>query len=394
VTLGSFSYEAEHPPAGEFPGLTNLLKLPSLRSIEFSGVHFTSGLSRYVQAAFEGGSVVNTLRFTNCECRGDEEVLEEDAVQLDTLRALVQALQRDSSVKALSLVRNNFDGFFCARITSALLVNTTLVDLSVRTKGKVENVRWLQPLFVAVRINTALKSLNVDDLHFSDELVFGSLRDMLAQNSVLEALTLHSPENLSRTGVVSWRKILPFIRDNTTLKSLTISFEEDEFDRHVDTLCFDTVAMLGGNTTLECLDIKSSRIYPDGYFAALEGLRPNSALKTLRLSPVLALMGEEEMNKVVSLVKKNYSLEVLDERVSAHDKTGELGTLLRLNQAGRRYLIEDKVSIANCVEVLIDVRDDLGCLFYHLLENPILCNIEHPYNTKPGTDHFNKRQRF
>jgi hypothetical protein len=32
---------------------------------------------------------------------------------------------------------------------------------------------------------------------------------------------------------------------------------------------------------------------------------------------------------VVSLIKKNYSLAVLDEGVSAHDETGELGTLER-----------------------------------------------------------------
>jgi hypothetical protein len=55
---------------------------------------------------------------------------------------------------------------------------------------------------------------------------------------------------------------------------------------------------------------------------------------------------------------------------------------LRLNQAGRRYLIEDAASIAKGVEVLIGVSDDLGCLFYHLLENPPLCDIEHQYITQ------------
>lgn len=177
--------------------------------------------------------------------------------------------------------------------------------------------------------------------------------------------------------MVSWRTTLPFIRDNATLKSLTISFNGDALDPHVATLCFDSVAMLEKNTTLECLDIKSSGIGPDAYFAALKGFQRNTALKTLQLSPVLALMGEREMNLMVTLVKKNYSLAALDEGVSAHDKTGELGTLLRLNQTGRRYLIEDAASISKGVEVLIGVNNDLGCLFYHLLENPTLCDIEH-----------------
>jgi hypothetical protein len=60
--------------------------------------------------------------------------------------------------------------------------------------------------------------------------------------------------------------------------------------------------------------------------------------------------------------------------------TGELGTILRLNQVGRRYLIEeDAGSIAKAVEVMVAVRNDLGCLFYHLLENPLLCDLEHRY---------------
>jgi hypothetical protein len=248
-----------------------------------------------------------------------------------------------------------------------------------------------------MRINSSLKSLNVDTFHLTDESVCGALRDAFTKNSALESLTLHSPESLDETGVHSWHTTLPFIRDNATLKSLSISFTGDALDPHVATLCFDTVTMLEGNTTLECLDIKSGGISPDAYFSALESLQPNSTLKTLRLSPVLVSMGEKEMNQVVSLLRKNGSVDVLDEGVSAKDETGELGTLLRLNQAGRRYLIEDAASIAKGVEVLIDVSDDLGCLFYHLLENPTLCDVEHEHNPKSGTgncSHLNKRERL
>ena len=52
---------------------------------------------------------------------------------------------------------------------------------------------------------------------------------------------------------------------------------------------------------------------------------------------------------------KNYSLALLDDDVSARDKTGEVGTVLSLNQAERFYLIEDAASVANGVEVLIGV---------------------------------------
>jgi hypothetical protein len=381
-------------------------------------MHCVSGLGRALVAAFEEGSSVTNLRFTNCYAGCDDEDGDFHDVQTATHKALVQILQRKSSVQTLSLFGNAFDELFCPVIASILLVNTTLVDLTIRTEATKEGGRWLQNLFVAMRINASLKRLDVNDFHLTDELVCGALRDMLAKNCVLESLTLHSPENLDETdedswrsyswywaphaperldetSLVSWRMSLPFIRDNESLKWITISFNGDE--AHVATLCFDTVAMLKGNTTLEYLHIKNEGISLGTYISALGSVEASSALKTLRLSPVLGSMGVEEMNQVVSLVKKNCSLAILDEGVSALGKEGELGILLRLNQAGRRYLIKDAASIAKGVEVLIGVSDDLGCLFYHLSENPTLCDIEHQYCTKAGTSkcaHSNKRQRI
>jgi hypothetical protein len=389
VTLGYFKYDEWRPEEEEdWQGLTSLLKSPSLRSIEFSTFILKQDLIEALLAAFEEGSFVTNLRFTDCRLRE----LGHDGDARKTIRALVQGLQRNLSVKTLSFVGNNL---LCDGMTSILLVNTTLVDLTLRENLRVpapERGGWLLPLFVAMRINTSLKSLDVDTFHLTDELVCGALRDALAKNSVLESLALHSPESLDDTTVASWRKTLPFIRDNATLKSLTIAFSA--LDSHAATLCVDTVAMLEGNTTLECLDITSGGIGSDAYISALESLQPNMTLKILRLSPVLASMGVEEMHQVVSFLKKNYSLAGLDEGVSMHDKTGEVGALLRLNKAGRRYLITDAASMAKGVEVLIDVSDDLGCLFYHLLENPTLCDIQHQYNTKSGTgDHLNKRKR-
>jgi hypothetical protein len=366
LTLGYFNFSAIGSE------LKNLLKSPSLRSIEFFESKIDSNIGYALRDAFDEGSFITTLHFTGCYW------YDEDHDTAGTIRALVQALQRPSSVKTLYLGGNRFYRLFCDGITSALLVNTTLLDLTMKVElGSEEPGRWLQPLFTAMRVNASLKSLDVNDFHLTDELVCRALCDMLAQNSVLESLTLHSLRNLDETDVVSWRNTLLSVRDNESLKSLTISFRRDALDPHVATICLDTVAILEGSTTLEYLNIKSGGISPDSYFAALEGFQPNTTLKTLRLSPLLASMGDDKMDQVVSFAKKHYSLEVLDDCVSAHDKTGEVGTLLRLNQAGRHYLIVDKASIAKGVEVLIGVSDDLGCLFYHLLENPMLCYIEY-----------------
>jgi hypothetical protein len=136
-------------------------------------------------------------------------------------------------------LRNGFNGLFYDGMTTALLVNTTLVDLTLRVPSSLERGRWLQPLFAAMRVNVSLKSLDVNDLHLTDELVCGALRDMLAKNSVLESLTLHCPQSLDEASVVSWRKTVPFIWDNATIKSLTFSLGEGDgytYGSHVNTV--------------------------------------------------------------------------------------------------------------------------------------------------------------
>jgi hypothetical protein len=52
----------------------------------------------------------------------------------------------------------------------------------------------------------------------------------------------------------------------------------------------------------------------------------------------------------------------------------DVGAILRLNAAGRRYLVEDGSSISKGVEVLIRVSDEMNSVFLHLLENPRLCD--------------------
>jgi hypothetical protein len=52
-----------------------------------------------------------------------------------------------------------------------------------------------------------------------------------------------------------------------------------------------------------------------------------------------------------------------------------VGAILRLNEAERRYLVQDGSSISKGVEVLRRVNDDdIDCVFLHLLENPRLCD--------------------
>jgi hypothetical protein len=52
---------------------------------------------------------------------------------------------------------------------------------------------------------------------------------------------------------------------------------------------------------------------------------------------------------------------------------GELRSLLQLNAAGRLYMMEDTNNLYRCTEVLGTVRNNLNCLYLHILENPGIC---------------------
>lgn len=95
------------------------------------------------------------------------------------------------------------------------------------------------------------------------------------------------------------------------------------------TSCLAIVAFLRENSSLEALQIQCAGITADTYISALESVQMNATLKVLWLSPILDFFGDCEMDEVISLVKKNYSLTDLDEDVTEHDETGELHAILR-----------------------------------------------------------------
>jgi hypothetical protein len=105
------------------------------------------------------------------------------------------------------------------------------------------------------------------------------------------------------TDVVSWRKTLPFIRDNRLSNRL-----QSPSWNAVNLISFfvSNGHHVGRQCLLECLDTKSGGMNTEAYFAGLQCLQPNTPFKTLRLSPVVASMGDAKMDQVVSLVKKKY----------------------------------------------------------------------------------------
>jgi hypothetical protein len=66
----------------------------------------------------------------------------------------------------------------------------------------------------------------------------------------------------------------------------------------------------------------------------------------------------------------NFALESLPEI----SRLGDVSVILRLNAAGRRYLVQDGCFISKGVEVLSRVNNGIYCVLYHLLDNPRLCD--------------------
>jgi hypothetical protein len=137
------------------------------------------------------------------------------------------------------------------------------------------------------------------------------------------------------------------------------------------------VIMLQENGSLESLSVSfdNNPIKAEVYFVLVIALRHNTTLKSLKLEHFdssLTLTPDEDKH-LAKILKKNYALESLP-GIDLENEARDVGAILRLNGAGRRYLIEDGSSVSKGVEVLSRVNHDINCVFLHLLENPRLCD--------------------
>jgi hypothetical protein len=363
ATLGLENLQGSHFEKPE--ALKELLLSPSLRKICFDHCTFSGPLCRALEEALQEESNVAWLSLEDCSFLAGVSGL------------VARVLEQNTTLTTFDL-QGEFPKEFYDAFAVALLINTTLTDVELNIPDDESRAALLVPVFLALGMNKALKKLKIWHNASSAIPVYLAIRDGLVKNSTLEMLHVRT-FNTEQFAISLLPILLPFLRVSTTLKSLKIEigYHSARRDPHVTTSCLTIATALRENLSLGTLEISGhGGIVPDTYIAALENVQMNTTLKKLHLSPMVDSFGNDEMKRVVSLVKKKYVLTELDKVVTEKDETGELHSILRLNQEGRSYLIDDAGSISKGVEVLVDVRDDLGCLFYHLLENPLLCDIE------------------
>jgi hypothetical protein len=180
-----------------------------------------------------------------------------------------------------------------------------------------------------------------------------------------------------------WCRALSFLRTNTALKSLRVSLGEDATKSYFDALCRHIAAMLQENASLESLSIGAKRgntiqITGEEYVCLVTALQHNTTLKSLDLEDfgafdMMSTLTDDEDMQIAALLKKNYALERLP-GINLKNQGSDVGAILRLNESGRRYLVQDGSSISKGVKLLGRVNNDINCVLLHLLENPRLCD--------------------
>jgi hypothetical protein len=344
--------------------LTELLRTPALRFVIFDDFSFTNALCHAVANALEEGSPVTNITF------------ESDCSFPDGGAAIIaNALNTNASVTNFKFL-GAFDDLFCNILAAVLLCNSTLRNLTVCARTRARG-RWFSSIFLSLGTNTTLKSLSLNICDEFGDTLCAAIRSGLAKNSTLEELSLNGMIPSGGDGAVSARNAISFLRTNSTLKSLKVRFVETQMESYVSFFRLEAVKMMEENCFLESLTIQgsSSGIKVEELFALVSALQLNTTLKTLgyQLSTESLCLTDDEVNQLVPLLMKNYGLERLVPDIACADHRS-VKAILRLNKAGRRYLIKDGSSISKGVEVLSAVNDDINCVFLHLLENPGLCN--------------------
>jgi hypothetical protein len=344
--------------------LTELLRIPSLRSVLFHGFYFTRALCHATANALVKGTVITKLEIRHCSFLAEESAA-----------IMAKGLARNTSVLSMN-VEGPLDVALISALAMALQSNFTLQALSFLSDSI--TAVYLSPVFLALGKNRGIKTLVVGGFGPMDESLCTAMQHGLGMNQTLESLELMFVP-LCEGESTMWCRAFSFLRTSKYLKSLVVDVQLGAKEPCLFAFRINIAAMLQENTSLENLSIRSYngiKIKAEEYFALVTALQHNTALKSLTFhwrSDLAIQLTDDEDKQMVSLLKKNYALERLPD-IDLEDEARDVDSILRLNGAGRRYLIEDKSSVSKGVDVLSRVNNDINYVFMHLLENPRLCD--------------------
>jgi hypothetical protein len=393
LTLPALENVAFEHIAGQGPeegqsleSMVKLLQSPSLRNVYFELVAFTNTLSKAVAKALKERSEITDISFLSCsfpEGRG---------------AVIASVLKTNTTLDCFTFL-SEADEIFYEVLAAALLSNSTLLNLVLDSP---DSCTWLSPVFLALQAHNGLKVLSIHGIDLTDQKLSTAMRLGLFRNSTLEELYLANTKSGDDDSCL-WRDALSFLRTNTALKYLYMSFDRSVSDSHATAIRMELLAALRENESLETLHLSSKDAGLEEYIVFVAAIQPNTTLKSLQLQPSHALnvMDEDKTKALFLVLKKNYGLEEIPGLCHG---VGDISSIFELNRAGRRYLVQDGPSISKGVDVLSGVSNNINSVFLHLLENPRLCdrsavemssigNMDDARSTNPENHSGGKREQ-
>jgi hypothetical protein len=343
--------------------LTELLRVSTLRSVSFEYFVFTPGICETIaNELIEDTAMITDLEFRHCSFSSEVCPV-----------TVANGLSRFASVSRIKVV-SPLDLMLFDALATVLPSNSTLRRLDLDFFTDAEAAHDLSPVLLALGKNRGIESFSLDGFHSMNETLCTAMKDGLGMNTTIESLELNKVR-LTNDNYDLWSRTLSFLSINNTLKSLVVTLDKDVTESLATAFRTVVVAMLEENASLQSLSILgcTNEIQLEEFVSLITALQHNTALKSIvftgETSCIYSLTDAKD-KQMAELLKKNYALESLPDL----NQRGDMGAILRLNAAGRRYLVQDGSSISKGVEVLIAVSTEINCVFLHLLENPRLCD--------------------
>jgi hypothetical protein len=244
---------------------------------------------------------------------------------------------------------------------------------------RLQECHFQDPLVVfnALKDNKGLTSLQLNYKKLDDKFIQG-LRGYLGNNDTLKDLELTLPrsdQNLTSHGTRIGR-LFDFLADNCRLSTLSFTC--------LPLTANDLISLgsaLPHNSSLRTLVVHAdvSIIPIESFINFASQIAMNRHLKEFHLSgfPILPLTAEEDGERFLEAIRNNVTLEQFTRGFPKGTREPrwflEFQFLLRLNRAGRKYILEDPTNNLSCAEILGAVRDELNCIYLHLRHNPSFC---------------------
>jgi hypothetical protein len=196
--------------------ITEFLRAPSLRIVEFRHFCFTGSLSLAIAIALRQGSSITSLVLDECYFpEGGSEQIASALKENATLTTFKISPSPDTSI---------YQAFYDAMATS-LLSNSTLQELSIEyLEGRASPTSaCLSSLLLALGMNKMLRKLCLSGLNFMAKSVFPALHEGLGKNSTLEILELIQNDGSYVAQDLSFHiAAVEALQLNTTLKTLRV----------------------------------------------------------------------------------------------------------------------------------------------------------------------------